>query len=30
MSKEEIIWNLDNKKNLFDFYYSVLPKRKLK
>lgn len=29
MSKEEILWCLNNKKNIFDFFYSVLPKRKL-
>lgn len=29
MNKEEILWCLNNKKNIFDFFYSILPKRKL-
>lgn len=29
MTKEELEWNLQNKRNIFDFYYNILPKRKL-
>lgn len=29
MSKEELDWTLKNTKNIFDFYYNILPKRSL-